>query len=479
VTIALNGMALPTTPVIVITNAAGQFTASFTVPQAVNNGGNMLIATGATSRASAAASVTASLPVASRWYFVNGDTTNGRTTTLSILNPNSANATVKMTFLYQAAPEQHTTQIVPAHALARIDLGLVAGSGRVISTILESDQRISAESSITYPGGDSATSVGATGPATRWYLAEGYTSHGFSETIHIMNPNSTFATVDVQFLPFNGNPVRETRFVMLPGSNIQFDAGLFVPDLSVSAIVSADKPIVVERSMHFGFNGRGAHDNIGGTAPSTVWIFAQGESAVDRQTFFTILNPNLAAPAVVTATFFNSLGQPVGARTVIVDPLHRGNIKLNDVLPTAEVATILTSNVPVVVERPFYRGSSMPSLASSGSVILGRNGGGLSWSFPGGSTMAGDQTTLYLFNPGLQAAQIRATFYTDSGAVVSQSLMLAPNSESILQPAAVPGLGTAHFGVVLQSINGQPVIAEESIQNSFAQTYDSTAGVAQ
>ncbi|HWE62203.1 MAG TPA: hypothetical protein VHB98_10880 [Chloroflexota bacterium] len=479
VVIALNGAALLTKPGTIITNASGQFLAYFTVPQSVNNGANVLIATGISSRASATVTVTATLSVASRWYFVNGDTTNGRTTTISILNPNNAIATVKMTFLYQAASEQHYTQVVPAHTVSLVDLGLVAGSGRIISTILEADRQISAESIVNYPGADNTIAIGAAGAATRWYLAEGYTNGSFSETIHVMNPNSTYATVDVQFLPFNNKPARETRFVMLPDSNIQIDAGQYMPGLSISAIVSADKPIVVERSMHFGLHGRGAHDKIGTTTLSTVWLFAQGQSAGDRQTFFTILNPNQAAQAAVTATFFNTAGQPIGARTIVVDPLHRGNIKLNDVLPNAQVATVITSNVPVVVERPFYIGPPQLGLAPSGSVVFGRNGGGLSWSFPGGSTLGGDQTMMYLFNPGVQPIQVKATFYTDSGAVVTQTLTLTPDSDLTVNAASVPGMPAARFGAILQSTNGQPFVAEESVQNDAAQTYDGTQGVAQ
>src|SRR6202022_433936 len=154
---------------------------------------------------------------------------------------------------------------------------------------------------------------------------------------------------------------------------------------------------------------------------------AQGESSADSQTFFTILNPNQAAPAAVTATFFDRAGRPIGAKTIVVDPLHRGNIKLNDVLPNAQVATVLTSNVPVVVERPLYQGPANLGLDRSGSVTFGRNGGGLSWGFPGASTAGGDQTQMYLFNPGLKAAAIHASFYTEAGAVVTQDYTLAPN----------------------------------------------------
>ena len=327
--------------------------------------------------------------------------------------------------------------------------------------------------------GDATVALGAPGPARTWYLAEGYTNGSFSEQLAVMNPATTFATVDVRFLPFNNRPAREVRFVMQPRSNITIDAGLYMPGQSISAIVTADTGVVVERTMRFGAGGRGAHDTIGAISASTVWLFAQGQSSGSRQTFFTILNPNQAAPAAVTATFYDSTGKPVGTTTIVVDPLHRGNIKLNDVLPNAQVATILTSNVPVVVERPDYNGPANLALASSGTVIFGRNGGGLAWAFPGGTTATDNQSQLFLFNPGLKAATIHATYYTDSGAMVLQDLTLAPNSDTLLNVNTVPGLAAGRYGAVLTSTNNQVFLAEQSGTNSSTQQATSTQGVAQ
>src|SRR5262249_40579723 len=96
----------------------------------------------------------------------------------------------------------------------------------------------------------------------------------FSEFLDVMNPDASYATIDVRFLPFNGRPMREERFVMQPRSNIQIDAGQYMPKQSIAAIVTADKAVVVERSMRFGAAGRGAHDKVGITTTSSVWMFA-------------------------------------------------------------------------------------------------------------------------------------------------------------------------------------------------------------
>jgi hypothetical protein len=479
VTLALDGAALLTTPSTVLANTTGAFTASFVVPETLTNGANTLTASGISSRAVAMATLQASLSVASRWYFANGDTTGSNRTVITMLNPASSPAHVSMTFLYAVGVAGHYSQVVPAHSVASMDLALAAGSGRRISTILSADQKISATSTITYGSADSASTAGARGPSKLWYLAEGYDNGSFSEEVVIMNPNKSVATIDVRFLPFNNHPAQETRFVMQPRSNISINAAQYIAKQSFAVVVTADQNVVVERSMRFGAGGRGADDKVGINSASTVWDFAYGESAPDRQTFFTILNPNQASPAAVTATFFDRTGKPVGTQTIVIDPLHRGNIKLNDVLAQAIVATVMTSNVPVVVERPVYQSSPNLSTAPSGGVAFGSNGSALAFAFPDLSTAGGDNARLYLFNPGVKQVTVRATFYTATGGTAAQDLVLPANGDIALNVNSVPGLSPGPLGARLTSTNGQAFVAEQTMLNRSAQRFDSMEGIVQ
>ncbi len=479
VVLALNGAALVTAPAAVLANGSGAFIATVVTPGTVNDAANILTAVGVSSRAGRSVTLQGRLPVASRWYLPNGDTTGDHRTVLALLNPSDGAARVTLTFLYQNAPERHTTLQVAAHARASVDLALVAGAGRIISTIVEADRQIGADSTISYGGGDTSTAIGAGAPATRWYLAEGFTGKSFRESLVVMNPNTSYAIVDVRFLPFNGRPLREVRFLVSPRANIQIDVGQYMPGLSVSAIVTADKGVVVERSMRFGLGQRGAHDQVGATGASTVWLFAQGDTSPGRQTFLTILNPNQATLAAVTATFYGMDGRPAGASTILVDPLRRGNIKLNDVLPHGTVAVVVTSNVPVVVESPQYEGPADLNRASSGTDVFGQNGGATSWLFPGGSIGTGSQELLYLFNPGLKPVQVRITLYAATGASVQRTLAVAANSRSTLDLTSIGGLLAGPVGVRLQSTNGQVFIGERAEMNPALQTASSTQGIAQ
>jgi len=479
VVMALNSAALITSPTSVMANSSGAFTATFVVPATITQGTNILTATGATSRASTSLTLQATHLTKTTWYFANGDTTAGNRTVLSLLNPSAGQAKVALTFLYQSAPRRSQTVLVPAHGTLQIDLGLTAGQGRHISTIVSADRPIGAQSNIYYAGGDGTAALGASAPAKLWYLAEGYTGGSFHEYLDIMNPGTAVTSVDVRFLPFNGKPLKEERFAVQASSTIRIDAGEYMRNASIGAIVSANHGIVVERTLRFGIGGRGADDKIGIASASTVWLFAQGNTGSNRQTFLTILNPNQAAAATVTATLFDSKGKPVGTKTVVVDALHRGNIKLNSIIAAGDWAVAVTSSVPIVVERPQYIGSPDLSRASAGSDVFGRNGGGLSWTFPAGDTSTGNQESLYFYNPGLKTADVMVTFYTNSGATTHQTLTLAPNSRGVLNVNQVAGLPHGPFGAVARGTNGQVFVAEQATLNPTTSRYSSSQGIAQ
>ncbi len=294
-----------------------------------------------------------------------------------------------------------------------------------------------------------------------------------------MNPSDHPATVDARFLPFNSRPAQDVRLVLAPRSAVRMDTSLYMPRQSFSAIVTADLGIVVERDMRFGVNQRGEHMSAGTTTPTTVWQFAQADTVASRQTFFTVLNPNPAAPAVVTATLLDLNGKPISAQTIIVDPLHRGNIKVNAMVgDQAAVSALVTSNLAVVVERPQYVGPANLDQAIAGSDILGRNGGAPTWSFPAGSTLDGDQSTAFLFNPGTHPATVTVRFFPSLAGETSRTIVVAGNSRVTYDVNARSGLPGTRFGVTLESANGAPIVAELGIWNPALARLDSSQGIA-
>jgi len=475
VTLALNGAALVTAPAV-ITTTNGAFTATFAVPASLLRGANTIGAIGNGSRVSAVATLMGALPVASSFYFAGASTFAGETATLPILNPNAAPAHVELTVYFTSGPPGSVALDVPAHSRGTADLNSLIGPGKAFGVKMTSDRVVQAQLRERRAGRDDFGLLGVSAPSATWYLAEGYTGLTFHETVSILNPGTTTAVVRLRLLPFGGRAARTAQVNIAPQSAQAVDINRLMPGQSLSVIADASVPVVVERTLTFSNRGFGVTGQPGINTAATSWIFAEGTTTTRFQTYLTVLNPN-ATPSLVTASFYSTMGTPLGSRTVAVDGLSRANIKLNDVVQASGIATIVTSNLPVVVERPEYFGSpNAPFVA--GSDVFGRNGAGLRWAFPGGTT-TGRSEFLLIYNPSVRTVTIDATFYASDGGVVTRRFDVPPTVRyNVDVNRLVPGLSPEH-SVVLSAANGVGFVAEQTVFAPDFSALDSTQGFAQ
>ncbi len=481
VTLALNGQALATSPGQIKTGPAGAFSASFIVPPTALAGANTVAASGATSRASATMGLAVSLPVQSTWYFAGGNTAPGFDTEIALVNPNGAPTNVTFSFMFTSGSPMPYSMVVGADSRATVNVGSIVGAGRAVFTMLTADRKIGASETVFRNGQDFSSTSGASAPLRTWYLAEGYTGLSFHEYIRIFNPGIGQAHVDLRLLPFNGRPATSLIELLAAQTGTIVDVNAIESGLSLSAIVSSDQPVVVERLMTFGPGGYGATEQVGASAPSSTWLFAEGSTVNNFETYYTILNPSSSQLAAVTATFFDQAGNVLANTTVLINPLRRGNIKVNDLLRSSGIATILTSNIPVVAERPLYFGSPNSSTAGSGgSDVFGRNGGGVSWLFPEGNTSAGYTEFLLLQNPSARPAPVTVRFFETNGQTVDYGVTLPGKSRTTVDVLRnVPTLPPGLHGSIVQSTNGVPIIAEQSIYSDNFTKGDGEAGISQ
>jgi hypothetical protein len=475
IVLALNGVAITTNPGTLLADGSGGFITAITLPKAVTIGLNLLTATGGSSRASASLTVKSATPAATHWYFPAGDTHQGAQTVISVFNPDVDTAHVTLTFLTGMGAERQKQLTLQPHHSTNVNVASVTGSGRFVSTIVSGDRQIAAVRTITYSGQASTAAIGASAPATTWYLAEGYTGNGFRELLTFLNPNMTPATIDVRFLPQNRSPLREVRLSIAAHAYLQIDVGQYMPLQSSSTIVTANIPIVVERSTRFGLNDRGAANAVASTSPSTIWFFAQGVANASLQTFLSVLNPSPVNPAQVTATLYDELGRIAGSRTIMVAPLRRGTIKLNSIQTPAGYAAaggiVVTANVPVVAERAQYEGPANLRQAWAGSAVFGRNGGALTWLITGTTKATGTTNRLTVFDTGLKVARVNATIFEAQGRQAHQLLILTPDASGTIPLDSVPSIAAGPFSVLLHSENGQPFMAElvvTDLHNNYA-----------
>jgi hypothetical protein len=476
VTLALNGAALSTIPaVITTTNSA--FSASFKVPSSLLRGANTVSAIGNQSRVSAVATLTGNLPVASTFYFVGGMNTASAHSFVHLLNTNGQPAQARLTFFFDSgATDTKLVDVAPTDqkVVAVSELEHTMG---VFGLMLTADRQISAQLTIKRDGKDNDTLLGNTGLDTRWYLAEGYTGLTFHESVAILNPDfNAPAHVLLHLLPFSGRPGLDVPVTVPVHSTYVANINKLMPGQSLSIEASADRPVVVERTLTFSNDGFGMTTRSGSNRPATSWIFAEGTTVNRFQTFLTILNPNEMA-ALVTASFFSRTGSSLGSKTILVGGRSRANLKLNDLLSASGVATVVSSDLPVVIERPEYFGS--PNDAGvAGSDVFGRNGAGVSWSFPAGDT-AGNEEYLLVYNPSPTTVPIDVKFYGSDGKVVTKHVDVPPTVRYNIHVNALASGVTDMHGTVLHSTNGQGFVAEQTVFAPNYATLRSTEGLAQ
>jgi len=477
VTLALDGVALHTTPTV-ITTTNGAFSATFSAPRFLLNGANTVSAVGNDSRVTAVSPLTGTLPVATRFYFAGG--LNGPTahSSLDLLNPYGVPTDAQLTvYLGNGATFSRSLSVGP-HAERSVDMGSLGLPYGSFGLSVSVNRPIAAQLNLTRDGQDGDNLLGNTELSTTWYLAEGYTGLSFHESVSILNPDPvTPAVVQLRLLPLGGGPTRIVTVTVAPHSDVVTDINSQLPGQSVSIVASSTTPVAVERTLTFSTNGFGMTARAGTNTPATSWIFAEGTTVNRFQTFLTVLNPN-ALPAHVTASFFDRSGQSLGSRTITVLGQSRGNFKENDYFNASGVAAVVTGDEPVVVERPEYFGS--PNGANiAGSDVFGQNGAGVRSSFPGGNTTAGTSEFLLIYNPSAVTIPIDATFYGADGTSRTVQVSVPPTVRyNIDVSQLVPGFAPIH-GAVLRSLNGQGFVAEQTV---FANNYTmlrSTQGLAQ
>jgi len=208
-----------------------------------------------------------------------------------------------------------------------------------------------------------------------------------------------------------------------------------------------------------------------------VWLFAEGTTVNRFETYLTVLNPT-GRTAHVTARFYGRNGALLGGRGLAVGAARRGTLRLNDFLANQEsIASIVTSDQPIVVERPEYFGS--PNNAGiPGSDVFGLKGTSPRWSFAGGD-MAGKSEFLLLFNPGTRSIPVRVTVYDADGRTHRATVTLTPRDRYTLDVERTFHGLTAARGDVVESMDGRGFVAEQTVFAPDHTTLRSTGGLPQ
>jgi hypothetical protein len=226
------------------------------------------------------------------------------------------------------------------------------------STHVETDLPIVAERAEYFNKGlidGGHASIGATQPSKTWYFSEGCTRNFYESYILVGNPGDQATVVNIDYyLAF-----ASIRYSYLLGPK----ARLTVPIASQGSLnntdmgftVSADQPIVAERTLYYGLDShKGGSATIGSTIPSQTWYFAEGYTGGTFDTYITLANPTWT-DAVANVTFQRDDGG-VLTYSYGVPGQRRIAIKVDDLpgLEQAAFSTVVTSDQPIMAEREMF-----------------------------------------------------------------------------------------------------------------------------
>jgi len=335
------------------------------------------------------------------------------------------------------------------------------------------------------PGSGNPTGITITGKplgSQAWIVAEGSTGEGFDTFILMQNPNNVPAPTAVAFATEDG--IQDgTLLEIPPNSRTTLRLSEYMPDQwSISTLVAAEVPIVVERSMYWNseataypYEMMSGHANLGLPAPmepgfkmdasqdrSTNQYFPEGSTA-GFDTWILLFNP-MEEEAQAKVTLMDETG-PVVEEDVTIGPLSRKTVHLNKLLPDAnQVATTVESDTFLVAERSMYWDPAASAMQPY-EMIGGHSTSGSPWAANGwfiaeGSTGGGFETYILVQNPSDTEAPVTLTFMDATGVVNQATTTMPAQSRSTFKVADyVPD----NFQVSTSVTSDVPVVAERSM----------------
>ncbi|MBU4301754.1 MAG: S8 family serine peptidase, partial [Actinobacteria bacterium] len=298
------------------------------------------------------------------WYLAEGTTDYGFETFLLIQNPSSRTAVVNVTYMTPGGPVEKSPFSIPANSRYSINVSDDL-PGEEMSFEVVANRRVIAERSMYWYGKRGGhDSIGTNSPAREWYLGEGSTDWGYDEYILLENPGDAAANVDITYMTPEG-PDPQPAVSVPAGSRVTVHVNDELPDRDVSAKVTADRGIVVERAMYWNNGtGKGGHCAIATPQPRQECFLAEGSTDWGFDEWILVQNPNdteanVGVEYMTSAGLMNRDGFTLGAGS-------RVSIHVNSDIPPIDTSAYVFSNLPIIAERSMYWNSRGAGHASQG-----------------------------------------------------------------------------------------------------------------
>jgi hypothetical protein len=292
-------------------------------------------------------SIASGVPQLSKvWYLAEGATQPGFEEWISLMNPGSAGTEVTITYMFPGGATQVQKLTMPPTSRETVMVNNVVGPNKDVSAKIEANNPIIAERPMyfnyhgAWTGGHSQ--YGAVAPNKSWFLSEGTTRNNgvdgaFEEWISIQNPGDKEANVSFKYMFPGGGVQAASKKIPAHARETILVNDVVGKDKDVSVQLDSDQAVVVERPQYFNYHNwcTGGDVELGCTASSPVWYFAEGTTRSGFDEWVTLQNPNAAAAdARITFMFSDGTTQekwinlPAHSRTTVSvnEALSMGNV---------------------------------------------------------------------------------------------------------------------------------------------------------
>jgi uncharacterized delta-60 repeat protein len=408
-------------------------------------------------------------------YFAEGAANSFFATRIAVMNPTATETPVTLRLLGANGQEKTLTRTLPGLQRTTFTLNDPANlPDAVFSTVIESEQPVVADRLMTWDatGYGSSLETAMDAPGKTWYLAEGATGGPFSLYYLLQNPGATAAAVEVTYLrPSPLAPITKS-YTVEPRSRFTIDVTGEDPGLAageVSAKITSDQPIIVERAMYRSAPGQplgAGHDGAGIAAPQTMWFVVEGATGYFDE-YLLIANAE-STDATVKATYLIEGAAPF-TETLTVNANSRLTIDLKSRPQLAQVIVSViiesTNAVPVVVERVMW----WPHPAwTEASLSAGVSSTGTKWAFAEGELGGpfNSQTYIAIANTDpTRDGTATVTLLYEDGTSEMKTVTLPKQSRTTVDAGEFANAAGKRFGAIIES-SGVPIAVERSVYSS-------------
>ncbi|MHB8895624.1 MAG: IPT/TIG domain-containing protein [Candidatus Geothermincolia bacterium] len=293
------------------------------------------------------------------WYLPEGSSNWGFETWTLVENPSATAANITLTYMTEGSGAKPVKKTVPPYSRATYSMSQDIG-GADSSIQVTSDIPVIAERSVYRNNKrEGSCSLGATSPASDFFLAEGATGYnvGYVTYVLVQNPQNTPTDITLTYQTQSGE-VQGPSLTMPPNSRKTIRLNDQLPaNTNVSTKVHGSQGIIAERAMYWD-NGTGQafHTSIGLRSPHLSFYLPDGNVSSSSETWTLVENPNPGAVTVEVTYLPNGGGTPISFTDEIA-PGTRATYSMKDKIPSGRAAIMVQSldgGRPVMVERSMY-----------------------------------------------------------------------------------------------------------------------------